>query len=704
MTSFDRRCLAMVLALAVTCASPAAAQSAHELFQQALSRERAEGRLQEAIALYQRVIDTAGVDSALAARALLGVGRCHELLGNEQARAAYQRLISAYPEQATLVSEARARLAGLVKPPAAMAVRRLAVNDAVVSVSPDGSKAIVFDFAKGQNLALYDFTTGRRRLLTDVDMATGYTNYAAWSPDGRRLAYIQSTWDLSVVELRTTTLDGRSQVVHRGVPAAPVGWTPDGRTLVVVMSRPDRTWSVGTLPAEGGTFVPIRSFSWAFDPRNGFPRLSSDGRFIAFVEGDGGLRDIHVVSIDGSQAFRITDDPADDVAPAWSPDGHHLAFVSNRLGSVSLWRVEVRDGRPVGSVTKVKDGMQSSRIVDWTATGIVCDTSSTTLDLYTVAMDAKSERAIGEPRLLAYSRTGRNHSPAFSPDGRSLAFISSNAAEPNRKYVVVMPAGGGAAREFLIPVSAYDGERSPYDLHWFGDGTGVGFSGLDSRRATAVFRLRLSTGEWDSIPVPTRPFTRIEWNRDGSAFYYARQGLSDQNPAGVFERSVDDGSERLIFRPPVSWAAIRALELSPDRTRLAFEVRSLGQNNNVENSSIVVVDLQSGDGRSVFNDTAGLTERSTATVLGWSPGGDLLLLRPRAGGGAPDTMLLSPSGGEPRVFALPALPRTGAGPAMMNVKWSSAGGLLVIGRQDPLSEIFIIENPLASIAGAALRR
>jgi Tol biopolymer transport system component len=507
-----------------------------------------------------------------------------------------------------------------------------------------------------------------------------------------------------VVEIRTTTLDGRSQVVHRGAPAAPVGWTPDSRTLAVVMSRPDRTWSVGTLPTEGGAFVPIRSFSWAFDPRNGVPRLSPDGRFIAFVEGDGGLRDIHVVRIDGSEAFRITDDPADDFAPVWSPDGRHLAFVSNRLGSVSLWSVEVRDGRPAGSVTKIKDGMQqSNRIVDWTAAGIVYDESSITLDLYTVAMDAKAERAIGEPRLLPYSRTGRNHSPAFSPDGQTLAFISSNAAEPNRKYVVVMPAGGGTAREFLIPVSVYEGDRSPYDLHWFGDGSGLGFSGLDSRRAIAVFRLRLSTGEWDTIQVPAKPWTRIEWNRDGSAFYYARQGVSDQSPAGVFERNVADDRERPVFRSPISLAAIRALELSPDRTRLAFQVRSFGAKS-VENSSIVMVDLQSGDSRSVFNDTAGLTERRTASLLGWSPGGDLMVLRPRAGGESLDTLLVPPSGGEPRIFALPALPRSGAEPVMMDVKWSSAGGLLVIGNQRPRSETLVIENPLSPVAGAASRR
>ena len=99
----------------------------------------------------------------------------------------------------------------------------------------------------------------------------------------------------------------------------PAGWTPDGTTLVVVVQRPDKTWAVGTLPATGGQFTPLRSLGWSYDYRDATPRLSPDGRFIAYLEGEKGLREVHVVSLDGREAYRITDDPADDLAPIWSP-------------------------------------------------------------------------------------------------------------------------------------------------------------------------------------------------------------------------------------------------------------------------------------------------------------------------------------------------------------------------------------------------
>jgi Tol biopolymer transport system component len=263
--------------------------------------------------------------------------------------------------------------------------------------------------------------------------------------------------------------------------------------------------------------------------------LSPDGRFVAYQEGESGLRDVHVVSLDGRDAHRITDDPADDMEPLWSPDSRRIVFKSNRLGSVSLWTVEVKDGKPVGQPVKLKDGMQSARLIDWNERGIFYEEQISTWDVYTAPMDPVEQRATGSPQQIPYSRTGRNVSPVWSPDGAKLAFVSSVAADPDRRYVVVMPAGGGEAREFLIPTTKWLYTQSPYDLRWFGDGRGLGFSGLDTRGAPAVFRLLLATGEWDTIPLSSGLWrTTIEWNRDGSAFYFSRQTSED---GGIFERS-----------------------------------------------------------------------------------------------------------------------------------------------------------------------
>ena len=67
-------------------AATAVQQSGSDLFQQALLKERADGELEEAIAIYRRVLDAAPDDRTLAAQALVRIGACYEKLGMPEAR------------------------------------------------------------------------------------------------------------------------------------------------------------------------------------------------------------------------------------------------------------------------------------------------------------------------------------------------------------------------------------------------------------------------------------------------------------------------------------------------------------------------------------------------------------------------------------------------------------------------------------------
>jgi Tol biopolymer transport system component len=696
MTRRDLPRSVVIVAVALALTSRMGAQSGYELFQQALSKERAEGKLQEAAALYQRVIEVASTDHALAAKALLQLGRCSEQLGNGEARTVYERLIARYPDQTDLVAQAKARLTGLVRTPpvttpASMTVQPLPdviKAGPLLAVAPDGTKAVVWDFSKGQNLALYDFSRKQTRLLTDLDWrGKGWTMYAVWSPDARRVAYLQAVVGTEAVELRATTLDGQSSVVYRGDFARPVGWTPDGTTLVAVVARPDRTLVVGTVPATGGRFIPLRSFGWSLDWEQP-PRLSPDGRFIAYSEGEAELRDIHVVSLDGRETYRITDHPADDFAPIWSPDSKHLAFLSNRLNSVSLWSVEVKDGKPIGPPAKLKDAMQSVHLIDWTDRGIFYDQDTDTRDLYTVPVDPVDGRSTGSPRLIPYSRTGRNVSPVWSPDGARLAFVSSAATEPNRRYVVVMSPDGGQAREFLIPTTTWLNPLFPSDLRWFGDGRGLGFSGIDDRGGLAVFRLRLESGEWDTIPLhDVTQRTSIEWNRDGSAFYLARAAAN----AGIVEHAVHGDTERLVYRSS-PFSGLWQLEFSPDRKWLAFQ-----RETPPDAVTILVVDIATGETRTVLDDSSQLT------LMGWTPSGDLLVRRRSTAGS--QFQVVPVKGGNPRAIEIPTFAAIGPTDTDVNSlpRWSPAGRSMALVRANRgvgtyvHVETFVIENPLAAV-------
>ena len=145
MKRFTRFGLAILLLVVLV--PHARAQSGHDLFQRALVSERNDGDLQQAIALYKRVVDEYGADRQLAARALLRLGGVYEVLGSAEATPTFNRLVREFADQEAEVAEARGRLAA--RQPAAAPqpdgpVTRLIWSgrtaDAGATPSPDGRR------------------------------------------------------------------------------------------------------------------------------------------------------------------------------------------------------------------------------------------------------------------------------------------------------------------------------------------------------------------------------------------------------------------------------------------------------------------------------------------------------------------------------------------------------------------------------------
>ncbi len=180
--------LVVVLSLIALAASVTLAQNGQDLFQKALVKERAEGNLEEAIAIYKQAVKEAGADRALAARALVQIGQCYEKLGNAEARKAYQQVMRDYADQAEQVTVARSRLAALSSGAAAerqstMTIRRVPNLDMYAKPSPDGKYLAYTDWTTG-NLAILEVATGATRLLTKDGSwgdVTQYAEFSAWS-------------------------------------------------------------------------------------------------------------------------------------------------------------------------------------------------------------------------------------------------------------------------------------------------------------------------------------------------------------------------------------------------------------------------------------------------------------------------------------------------------------------------------------------
>ncbi len=115
------------------------------------------------------------------------------------------------------------------------------------------------------------------------------------------------------------------------------------------------------------------------------PALSPNGGQVVFMSKREGDWNIYLINIDGSGLQRLTDDAADDGLPTWSPDGNAIAFVSNRGGPWAVWAMTpdgagkrqlfTMDGSPDGSVgtdTYASRGWAEERI-SWTKDELVKD-------------------------------------------------------------------------------------------------------------------------------------------------------------------------------------------------------------------------------------------------------------------------------------------------------------------------------------------
>ena len=715
------RVLAIVAALTF---SPVAlgqqpTESADQQLKAAMHRELVGGDLRASIKEYEAIVTRHRDNRAVVARALLQMAQCYDKLGQTDARRVYEQVVRDYADQTEPATQARARLVAMSPQSGAATATATGVArplpesiGTVQTISPDGTMAAGVDYSKGMNLAVSTVAAPQVKLLTGFDWTTTVVvdAWSAWSRDGRRIAYTQigAKRDGPPAELRTTTVTGEAQTVFRAEPGTLVlagDWLPDGRSLLIQVGRTDRTSAIGFIPATGGAFTQLRTLQWT----GGYPdraRISPDGRFVLFSDAAAGPRDIQVISVDGQVTHRITDHPAEDHNPVWSPDGRHVAFLSSRLGAEALWVVAVKDGQLAGEPVRIKEGMAGAALKDWTAKGLVYGQFSRTGDIYTVGVDPANRQIAGPAQQLPYGRTGRNAGPVWSPDGRNLAFVSGSPGEPNRRYVVVIPEKGGSHREFLMPTSSFApaGGLDPFDLRWFGDGSGLGFSGTDDQGRRSIFRLTLASGAWTVLPSPSTRQILSEWDQTGRRVFY--QDESSQ----IAERDLETNASRPVTRYPPVVSIARGLRISPDRRFLAFTLRP--NPGLAETPRLMVTDLQTGDTRVVL-DTKIPTTVDDFPILGtpaWAPDGrSIVLARTTNRNRWPVLLIVAVDGSETRTVTLDSIKRgapigSDLGPTITDIVWSPDGARLMFGLTESRNAMSIIESVLPTPAGSQSRR
>ena len=227
--------------------------------------------------------------------------------------------------------------------------------------------------------------------------------------------------DRGISNLYIADYDGARQTritISRAMDISPV-WAPDGRAIAFSSWRSGYQDLYVIFPY-GGPLIqnPTRG-----TPNNQsyLPAWSPDGSKLAFTSNRDGNPEIYIMNRDGSGAQRVTNHPAIDVTPTWSPTGTQIAFTSDRTGSPQIYVVNV-DGTGLVQITRESH----------------CDRP--TWSPAPLNEIAYSSRAGAGNNIRVYdfrtnsTRTltdgiGNNESPAFAPNGRHIAFVSSRAGK-----------------------------------------------------------------------------------------------------------------------------------------------------------------------------------------------------------------------------------------------------------------------------------
>ena len=158
----------------------------------------------------------------------------------------------------------------------------------------------------------------------------------AWSPDGAWLALTRletglvENADLWVADAGGThrrLMTPEPGVQHHGA------WSPDGRRLVYIDDRGYGAHELYLINADGSGRQRLTNNAG----REYFPAWSPDGTHIIFTADLDGDYNVWLMNADGTDLKQLTTATGLDTRAAWSPDGRHLAFTTNRTGTLEIW-------------------------------------------------------------------------------------------------------------------------------------------------------------------------------------------------------------------------------------------------------------------------------------------------------------------------------------------------------------------------------
>ena len=390
-------------------------------------------------------------------------------------------------------------------------------NESGPALSPDGSRvAFVWDDDADGVPDIHVKTIGSESTLnlTRSDHADAYP---VWSNDGGAILFVRPQRE-GVDIMRVSALGGGATRVLRDTAAADIrgmSLSPDGASLAyaargdaaspyrIVLASVDTGHTQAITRPQPGTLGDID------------PLFARDGETVYFVRAVNEVtKDLQATPVGGGEPTRLTFDNRKINGLTWSPDGTRLLFTSTRSGMYGVWSVDPAGGDPQQVVLGDEDVQRPS-----TAPGVdqvVYERWTHRAQLQRIDLARRVPIAAGD----AVRSNRWNSSPAWSPDGKRIAFTSNRSGPQG---IWVSDRDGDNA----VQIASFDGVFVDHPA-WSPDGATIAFDASPDGR-TAVYTIAAEGGTSRRITQGAGDSRNPAWSRDGQWIYF------DSNRNGAWQ-------------------------------------------------------------------------------------------------------------------------------------------------------------------------
>lgn len=506
-------------------------------------------------------------------------------------------------------------------------------------------------------MVIRDLATGEIRPLTKVNR-TGMW-YPVISPESTHVAYMNQSYTSSETELQLIKMDGTGhRALHRftgGEEFVIRAWTPDGKQILGSLEKEGENPRLVAFAIEDGSMQVIHTFVTDKPAWNSEMAISADGRYLAFErpqEKDSGDRDIYILDIKKQQTECVVQHAANDRLLGWTPDDKYIFFASGRKegypGGLSIsntwdaYILPMAEGVRQGAPELVKRDIPAKiRPKGFTRDGVFYyAVEFSTMEIAVAEVDVQTGKQLKKSQTVG--QTGTDVAPAWSPDGRYLAYGIQKPDKPQTIRIRNMETGQERAIDPNLPHF--------FSLRWSPDGKFFLLSNFVRNKPQAVSRINASTGERvDLVQSESAMLGVAQLTRDGRTLFYVLHH-PDSKKSSLMTRDMESSLEKKLFSMEnASNAQSLNFALSPDGRQLALATWEIKFSPMTFIHRILTMPAEGGEPRELLKNG----ELRQYPLIAWTPDGQSLLFTNSVKAGTNAVWFIPAGGGQARELCRP---------------------------------------------------